>query len=103
LPQASAAQRPKPAAIRRRSAIASMQFEEDDGSDEETAMIASGSKHDLSNAESSSSKKAKLNGSEPSTSQATPTRRGASYKHTAPGSIDFCGMCASKFTITAYT
>jgi DNA repair protein RAD7 len=93
----------------RRAAAASMQFEEDDASEDDLPpLTVNGKRFAVSKEDKdaeSSNKRAKVGNGEASTSQATatPSRRMASYKHTQPGSIDFCAMCASKFTVTTYT
>lgn len=98
---------PKARAPRRSAAAASMQFEEEDMSEEEEIPLvkASGSKRTVTDMEAdSSAKRSKTvdtNG-HASAAIAAP-RRNASYKYRQAGAIDFCAMCANKFTITAYT
>lgn len=84
-----------------------MQFEEDEDSEDEP-MAASSFKRAVTDADghsaeaTSSAKRIKMGESNGQVA-AAPARRNASYKYTQAGSIDFCAMCANKFTITAYT
>ncbi|UZJ56509.1 hypothetical protein CBS101457_005829 [Exobasidium rhododendri] len=107
------AQLPRAIPRRRMTASASMQFEEDEASEEEgEKMTTNGNKRtneDDLNEVSSSAKRIKHDDISADTSQSaagstsTAIRRNPSYRHTTAGSIDFCAMCASKFTVTAYT
>lgn len=109
LPGSTTAQRSRSVSARR-AAAASMQFDEDDASDEEPPLASGSSKRVSSSMKAdeaeSSTKRVKLgDGSAtpaPASSNGT-ARSGASYKFTQSGKIDFCAMCASKFTITTYT
>lgn len=91
-PRAAARARPPP----RRPLGASMSFNEEDDSEEDDG----GNEADVSMAISEGGEeKGSL-----AHNRATKTALGqASYRHTAPGSVDFCAICSKRFTVTAYT
>ena len=112
----AAAESRRPRAMPSRRANASMNFEEDDDTEEEEEKMPARSNGGKRAAEASASngkgdsasdKRVKV-GAAPAAgpSQAAtpaPVRRNVSYKNTQAGSIDFCAMCANRFTVTAYT